>query len=123
MLAAAMVLSCFVVALSVFQIPKEISSSGSIPLRLFLLPLGAVFVWGLAAYFSDEPAWKTVAKEVGYTVAVCFVFLAGRGLHQVFSHDFDGPVDSELITAVGLFAIGITGALAVGKLIHSKLLN
>ena len=118
-----MVVSCLVVALSVFQIPKEISSSGSIPLRIFLLLLGAMIVWGLAAHFSDEPAWKTVAKEIGYTVAICFVFVAGRGLNQVFSRGFDGPVDLELIMAVGLVAVGITGALVVGKLIHSKLLN
>lgn len=120
-LTAAMYLSCVAVALSVFQIPKEISSTGSIPVRIFLLLLGAVSIWGLVAYFSDEPAWKTVGKLVSYTVVFCFVSVAVRGLNQFFSHDFDGT--SELITAVGLIAIGVTGTLVVGKLINSKLLN
>ena len=122
-LAAAMYISCFAVALSVFQIPKEVAATGSISTRLVILLLVAAVVWVLVAYFSDEPAWRTVAKLIGYTAALCCVLVMTGGLGQVFDIGFGNPLSRKFLEALGATVCGGTGAVLINKLINSKLLN
>jgi len=122
-LAVAMYLSCFMVALSIFQIPDEISETGSVPNRILLLLIAAAIVWFLVAYYSEEPAWRTTAKLAGYTVALSFVLLMIRGLGQVFDLGFSDPSSAEFLRSLSLAVLGAVGAVLVNKLINSKLLN
>jgi fatty-acid desaturase len=122
-LAIAMYFSCLVIALSLFQIPIELRSNGSIPLRIIVMLAVAIIIWCLVAYFSEEAAWKTVAKLICYVLALSSIGIAGFGFHQLISHFFSEPAKISMLRSVVVTILGVITVLGIGKGIKSKWLN
>ena len=122
-LALAMYFACFIVALSIFQIPKELNQSGAVPLRIIIMVAIALIIWALVAYFSTEAAWKSVAKEMGYTLALCLIVITAYGLRNFLGYISGNLTEISPSYSIALTVGGAISALAIGKGMKSKWLN
>jgi len=122
-LAIGMYLSCFFIVLGIFQIPKEISDHGFIPLRITILLSFSFIILALTVYFSEEQAWKTIAKLIGYVLALMSFGVGLYGVKEIITYFFGEPTQLSLILSVSVAIIGIIIGLLIGKGINSKWLN
>jgi uncharacterized membrane-anchored protein YitT (DUF2179 family) len=115
--------SCFILALSVFLMPKEISNHGVIPLRIILMLLFAFVTLALTVYFAEEPVWKTIVKLFGYSTALVTFMIGLYGVRECISRVFGEASELSLAWSIPTAVVGIVSTLLIGKGIGSKWLN
>lgn len=115
--------SYVIVAISIFQIPTELGKNGEVPLRIYLLLAFAFTVWGLVAYFSDQPIWKSVAQYITSTLLLASLMLFGAGLKDVIGHVSGGEVIFSYSRSLAVLGVGATLLFVFGKLLGSKWLK
>ena len=122
-LAIGMYLSCFIVTFSIFRIPLELSTNGIVPIRIIVMLFISLIIWGLSAYFSEEPAWKTIIKLLSYSLALSFLGVGAYGLGQSISIVLGESSQLNILGTVAISIFGFAVSLGIGKCLKSKWLN
>jgi len=123
LLAAGCYLSCFMIVFCLYRIPIELTSHGDIPIRINIILIVSLLIWIAAAYFSDEPAWKTTAKVVSYTMAMSFLGIGAYGVTESLAIALGKTTKLHIITAIGISFFGFLSMLGMVKILKSKRLN
>lgn len=114
-----MYLACFIIAYSIFQIPKEVNAYGTIPLRIIILLIFAALVLCLTVYFAEEVVWKTIVKLLGYIVALAVLV----GIPTYISYLQEIQSQFKPLWAIAILVGPVSAALLLSKVINSKWLN
>ena len=101
----------------------ELHDNGTIPPRIIILLSISFLTIGFVAYYSDEPAWKTLVKISAYCLALIFLCAGAFGIKGLIANMTDAPSQLSMSWSAILASFGIASALLIGKYIKSKWLN
>lgn len=122
-LAIATMISYLIIALSIFQIPKEITSNGSVPLRIIILLIIALSVWVVGARVAEQPIIKSLGQYIVSTLAIASFILLLAGIKEILGHVFNVKTSLDIKSSISILIVSGLLLLLFSKLLKSRWLK